>query len=553
MKQEFADKYKKYRPVKLTDRTWPDKEIEKAPRWCSVDLRDGNQALIVPMGIDEKTRLFKLLVETGFKEIEVGFPSAADVEYRFLRKLIEENLIPDNVAVQVLTQAREHLIYKTVEAITGAPKAIVHLYNSTSELQRRVVFNKERDAIKQLAIEGTKLVRELTKDAPTDIQFEYSPESFSGTEPEYAVEVCEAVFESWSPEDNEKIIINLPATVEMTTPNIYADQIEYFHRNFKYRDQIILSIHTHNDRGTAVAAAEMALMAGGERIEGTLFGNGERTGNVDIVTLAMNMYTQGINPQLDFHDINHVIETAQECTRLPVHPRHPYAGELVFTAFSGSHQDAIKKGMQAYNNGDKTHWEVPYLPLDPEDLGRTYESIIRINSQSGKGGVGYILQQEFKCELPRLMLPEAGAAVQRIAEETGKELSVNEIWKIFEHEFIDVDKPYKLMKFHSAQKEDSENVEVKFTYEINGSKREITGSGRGPIEATRNALVTDGVAEFRLLSYNEHSLEEGADARAISYIQVKGANDKTAFGAGIDKSIQLASIKALFSALNRVS
>ncbi len=556
MKQELVNKYKRFHPVHLPDRTWPDKSIEKAPRWCSVDLRDGNQALIIPMNLEQKIEMFNLLVSIGFKEIEVGFPSASEVEFRFLRTLVERKLIPEDVTVQVLTQAREHLIRRTFEALQGVPRAILHLYNSTSELQRRVVFKMDQAGIKKLAMDGTKLVKKYSEEYATRVTLEYSPESFSGTETDFAVDVCEGVMEVWQPADDNKVILNLPATVEMTMPNLYADQVEYFCRKLQGRDKAVISIHTHNDRGTAVAASELALLAGGDRIEGTLFGNGERTGNVDIVTVALNLFSQGVNPMLDFHNINHVAEVSQRITKINLSPRHPYAGELVYTAFSGSHQDAINKGMLYRREKGSAVWEVPYLPIDPEDVGRTYESIIRINSQSGKGGVAYILESEFGFQLPRNMHPEVGMLVQSEADRTGKEISPAEIRDLFLKEYAEKKEPFEYKSFSSFPAESgADDVACTVEFLNNGKHYRLEGKGNGPIDACKNALKAAGFFPFTIENYQEHSLEHGSDSRAIAYIQLSGGPDHGGlfYGAGIDANINRASIKALFSAMNRAA
>lgn len=550
MKQELINKYRPFGQIELKDRKWPDRIITNPPIWCSVDLRDGNQALVIPMSIEEKTRMFQLLVDIGFKQIEVGFPSAAQVEFDFLRKLIKEKLIPDDVTVQVLTQAREHLILRTFEALRGTPNAILHLYNSTSTLQREVVFNMNRDQIKNLAINGTKLVKDLSAKTDTQITLEYSPESFTGTESDYAVEVCEAVMDIWEPDTDNKIILNLPATVEMSTPNIYADQIEWFCRNLKDRDKALISLHTHNDRGTGVAASELGLMAGADRVEGTLFGNGERTGNVDIITLALNMYSQGIDPNLDLHDLDRIITVSEECTRIPVHVRHPYAGELVYTAFSGSHQDAINKGMRQVNNSGI--WAVPYLPIDPSDLGRNYEAIIRINSQSGKGGVSYILEHNFGCVLPKSMHPEVALAIQSQADKTGNEIYPDDVWQIFEREFINYSEPLKLISFHSSAKDDESGiVESRMKINFKNEEKDIIGKGNGPIDSARHALMNLDIPSFRLVNYQEHALSQGSDSKAIAYIQLEMTSGRKYYGAGVDPDINKASILAMISALNR--
>ncbi|MBV6494325.1 MAG: 2-isopropylmalate synthase [Turneriella sp.] len=565
MKPEIVKKYQPYRPLDLKDRTWPNKTITKAPRWCSVDLRDGNQALVYPMEIPAKTELFKLLVEIGFKEIEVGFPSAADVEYNFLRHLVDNRLVPQDVTIQILTQAREHLIRKSFEALAGVHRAIVHMYNPTSTLQRDVVFGMSRDEIKKLAVDGIRLVKQLAteyhKKTGTIFELEYSPESFSGTEGDFAVEVCSAVMDVWEPTEENKIILNLPSTVEMATPNIYADQIEYVIRNLPRRDLAVISLHTHNDRGCGVAAAELALMAGADRVEGTLFGNGERTGNCDLVTVALNMFTQGINPNLDFSNINRVAEVYERTTRMGIHERHPYVGELVFTAFSGSHQDAINKGMHrlASQNGTP-YWAVPYLPIDPQDIGRTYDSIIRINSQSGKGGVAYVMEHDFGCKLPKTMHPEFAAVVQAIAEKQGGEVMPQDIHTAFQNEYLNRKVPLELLGISSIE-ENPDSGDVKLALKMQSSKdgwlaaqnASFEGKGNGPLDAARDAIqrATKNKASFQIKNYAEHSLGEGSDARAISYIQIAREDGASFYGVGISPNISRASIEALFSAVNR--
>ena len=550
MKAETVKKYRPFQVVDLPDRTWPSRRIEKAPVWCSVDLRDGNHALILPMTLDEKLELFQLLVDIGFKQIEVGFPSAAKVEYDFLRALVDQRLIPDDVTVQVLTQAREHLVTKTFEALDGCDKAILHIYNSTSVLQREIVFEKSKDEIKRIAVDGVELVKKLTEQTRTKITLEYSPESFTGTEIDYAIEVCDEVLQAWQPTPEHKAIINLPATVEMYTPNIYADQIEYFSRQAKFRDSFLLSLHAHNDRGTAVAATELALMGGGDRVEGTLFGNGERTGNVDIITLALNMHTQGVDPGLNLHDIDRIIKLSEKVTKIPVHVRQPYAGELVYTAFSGSHQDAINKGMKSLEAGSSTEWSVPYLPIDPTDLGRSYEQIIRINSQSGKGGVAYVMKNEFGCNLPKAMHPELGRAVQRVADKSGKEIMPEDIWAVFESDFLKLEVPLRLENF-STQTDTEGRVECSLKCEYNAKALNSNGRGNGPIDACKDALINLEIPEFSIKHYSEHALDKGSDSKAIAYIQIMNDQEKSFFGVGIDENINRASIKALFSAINR--
>ncbi len=548
-------KYKPYATVNLPDRTWPSRTITRAPTWCSVDLRDGNQALVTPMSVDEKLKMFRLLVDTGFKEIEVGFPSASQIEFDFIRMLIEGNHIPDDVTIQVLTQAREPLIKKTVESLRNARRAIVHMYNSTSELQRRVVFRMEKKEIVDLAVAGARLIREETaKYRSTAFTYEYTPESFTGTELDFALEICEAVMDVWQPAPGRKVILNLPSTVEMATPNVYADQIEWFSRHIKNRESVILSVHTHNDRGTGVAATELALLAGAERVEGTLFGNGERTGNVDLVTLALNMFSQGIDPKLDFHDIGRVMTISEQCTRMPVHARHPYAGELVYTAFSGSHQDAINKGMKAQRSG---LWEVPYLPIDPTDVGRTIEKVIRINSQSGKGGVAYVMEKEFGFSLPREMHPEFGRVVQAISEQTGKEVPPDAIRAAFEREYLEKNEPMAFRSCRIAEQPaggrsgDFRGTGVEAVIAIKGQERALSGNGNGPIDAFCKGIRKELDLDFQLLAYHEHALEQGSDSKAVAYIRIQDSAGDSFFGAGVDTNISIASLKAVVSALNR--
>lgn len=549
--------YKQYEPVKLDDRTWPSKTINKAPMWCSVDLRDGNQALPIPMSVEKKTKMFNLLVEMGFKEIEVGFPSASQTEFNFLRKLVDENMIPDDTAIQVLTQAREKLIDRTFEALEGCKKAVVHVYNSTSVQQRKVVFKKGKQEIIDIAIKGVQRIKELAKKTDTDITLEYSPESFTGTELEFAIDICEEVIKVWEPTPDNKIIINLPATVEMSTPNIYADQIEWFCRNISNRDNVIVSVHAHNDRGTSVAATELAMLAGADRVEGTLFGNGERTGNVDLLTLAMNLYSQGIDPELKIENINHIVGVYEDCTKMSVHERHPYAGELVYTAFSGSHQDAIKKGLDVYNEEKPKHWEVPYLPINPLDIGREYEAIIRINSQSGKGGIAYILEAEYGYKLPKKMHPEIASIVQEVTDKTGKELSAKEIFDIFSETYLNQhEKQLSLQSFESKIIDSSNDtgkakVTVLAKVQFRDEVKQINGSGNGPIDAFFNALEELKIDKFELIDYEEHSINAGADSEAIAYIGLKDSNGMIKYGIGKDYNIDIASIKALIGALNR--
>ncbi|HEX6957257.1 MAG TPA: 2-isopropylmalate synthase [Ferrovibrio sp.] len=553
-------KYRPFQPVHLPDRTWPNRTITEAPIWCSVDLRDGNQALIEPMGPERKRRMFETLVQLGFKEIEVGFPAASDTDFGFVRQIIEENLIPDDVTIQVLTQARPELIIRTFEALKGARRAIVHLYNSTSTLQRRVVFGLDQAGITQIAVDGAKLVKQLADAAPeTDWIFQYSPESFTGTELDYAVEICEAVMDVYQPTPQKRMIINLPATVEMSTPNIYADQIEYFLRKVKNRDCIILSLHPHNDRGTGVAAAELGVMAGADRVEGTLFGNGERTGNVDVVTLAMNLFTQGVDPKLDFSDITAAARTAEYCNQLPIHPRHPYVGELAFTAFSGSHQDAIKKGMTAQAQRNDGIWEVPYLPIDPADVGRAYEPVIRINSQSGKGGISYVMEHDYGLELPRRLQIEFSQVIQKIADETGKEISPQLIWTSFEEEYLS--QPAGRFSFigHRTLPDPHKSERRNLTASIRDGQQtiELQGQGTGPIDAYIDALGRHAGIDITLVDYREHAItqrtaDSGASSEAVAYVEVKRPDGRTLFGIGRDRNIVTASLKAVTSAANRL-
>lgn len=546
-------KYRAFEPIDLPDRQWPSRTITKAPIWCSVDLRDGNQALIDPMDAGRKLRMFEVLVDTGFKEIEVGFPSASQTDFDFVRKLIDEDLVPEGVTIQVLTQAREPLIRRTFESLEGVRRAILHLYNSTSTVQRRVVFGLDKDGIKKIATDGAKLVRELAeKMSGSDIVYQYSPESFTGTELDYAVEVCDAVAGVWEPTPERKAIMNLPATVEMATPNIYADQIEWFCRQVRNRDSLIVSLHPHNDRGTGVAAAELAVMAGADRIEGTLFGNGERTGNVDVVNLALNLFTQGVDPELDLSDINKLRETAEYCNQLPVHPRHPYAGDLVYTAFSGSHQDAIKKGMAAIKQSNSGIWEVPYLPIDPKDVGRSYEAIIRVNSQSGKGGVAYILQTDHHLDLPRNLQIEFSRVIKDVTDRSGKEITADEIWGLFEREYLQRTEPFEFVEHWSMpDTHASELRRLTATIRYNGEERTINGKGNGPIAAYCDALAKDCGASLRVLDYHEHAIGHGADATAVAYVEVEGKNGETLFGVGMNPNITIASLRAITSALNR--
>ncbi|MFI4890618.1 MAG: 2-isopropylmalate synthase [Steroidobacterales bacterium] len=542
-----STKYRSFPPVGLIDRTWPNRVISAPPVWCSVDLRDGNQALIEPMDAARKRRMFDMLVRIGFKEIEVGFPAASQTDYDFVREIIERNLIPDDVTIQVLTQARPELIARTYEALVGARRAIVHIYNSTSTTQRRVVFRMDRAGIVEIAVRGATAVRENALRYPdTEWVFQYSPESFTGTELEFSVQVCDAVNAVWEPTPQRKTILNLPATVEMATPNIYADQIEWFGRHVAHRDCQIISVHPHNDRGTGVAAAELAMMAGADRVEGTLFGNGERTGNVDIVTLALNLYTQGIDSGLDFSNINEVARCAEGCNQLPVHPRHPYVGDLVFTAFSGSHQDAIKKGLAARAADDL--WDVPYLPIDPSDLGRSYDSIIRVNSQSGKGGVAYLLERDHQLIMPRRLQIEFSQVVQAAADTTGKELTSQEIWDLFNGEYLQPRRPLVYKSHQLAASTDGADTErLTIQVERDGRIETLLGQGSGPIDAVVKAIGLD----FDVLSYEEHSRGKGSAAQAISYIEITTRSRHTLFGAGMHPNIITASLLAVFSAVNR--
>src|SRR5712671_1040907 len=553
MKTNPAGKYRAFTPIQLPDRRWPGAAITRPPVWCSVDLRDGNQALVEPMGPERKDRFFSTLVAMGFKEIEVGFPAASSTDFDFVRRLIDENRIPEDVTIQVLTQAREDLIRRTFESIRGCRRAIVHLYNSTSELQRRVVFGLDRSGITKIATDGAALIRDLAKDVAGEskVSFEYSPESFTGTELDYAKEICEAVMDVFRPTPSNKLILNLPATVEMATPNIYADQIEWFSRNIKNRDSIILSLHPHNDRGTGVAAAELGVMAGADRIEGSLFGNGERTGNVDIITIALNMFTQGIDPGLDISDVEALKQVAEHCNRLPVHPRHPYAGELVFTAFSGSHQDAINKGFKAMRGSNSPLWEIPYLPIDPQDVGRSYEAVIRINSQSGKGGVAYILEQDYAVVLPRKLQIEFSKIVQRMADSEGTELTSGRLWEYFEREYLG-EQAILVFVDHRTWPEESGFRGLEATIDDNGTRKKIEGRGNGPVDTYVGALAKAIGEEFEILDYHEHSIGRGAGATAIAYVEMRGPKGLSLFGVGMDKSIVTASLLAITSAVNRL-
>jgi len=541
------DKYRPFVPVELRDRTWPDKKLTKAPRWCSVDLRDGNQALIDPMDPERKRRMFEALVRMGFKEIEVGFPSASQPDYDFVRLLIEEDLVPDDVTIQVLTQCRPELIERTYECLRGARRAIVHFYNSTSILQRRVVFGLDKPGIVDIAVNAARLCKKLEATVPgTDIFYEYSPESYTGTEVEFAVEICEAVMDVIEPTSDRKIVLNLPATVEMYTPNLYADTIEWFLRHVSRRDRVVLSLHPHNDRGCAVAATELGVLAGADRVEGTLFGNGERTGNVDVVTLAMNLFAQGVDPGLDITDIDGLRRIAEHCNRLPVHPRHPYVGDLVYTAFSGSHQDAIKKGMEALPRDYKV-WEVPYLPIDPKHVGRTYEAVIRVNSQSGKGGVAYIMKAEHGFDLPRRLQIEFSKTIQTITEDSGTEISPKDMWQAFENQYLRGD--WQLDTHEEVSDSGSARLTAKLS--VGGKPRTITGSGNGPIAAFVDGLRKSLGVEIDVVDYAEHALGQGADAGAVAYVETVDSEGTPRWGVGVHSNIVTASLRAVLSALAR--
>ena len=537
-------KYQKFKKIDLPDRKWPDREITEAPVWCSVDLRDGNQALINPMDIEKKVRFFNLLVHMGFKEIEIGFPSASDTEFAFCRYLIEEGLIPDDVTISILTQAREHLIARSAEALEGAKSVIVHLYNSTSTMQREIVFGKSRQEIIDIALQGVAWVKHYFDNFDGCVRLEYSPESFTQTELDFAAEICNAVVDAWNPEEEEKVIINLPSTVEAATPNVYADQIEWMCRHLKRREQILVSLHAHNDRGTAVAATELALMAGADRVEGTLLGNGERTGNVDIVTLGLNMYTQGVDPKLDFSDVDKILEVVEQCNEIKTHPRHPYVGSLVYTAFSGSHQDAIKKGMARQKEDAK--WHVPYLPIDPKDVGRSYESIIRVNSQSGKGGVSYILERVYGYKIPKMMQPAVASAVQKVSDAKGGVLSEEEIFEIFSRKFLNREAPLKLETMHITIAD--HEAQLQALLHRDNAVHKVSGKGSGVIDALSRILHEEGI-DFDVVLYQEHSLARGSDAGAVAYFGIKTAG-KTWFGAGSGENITYASVNALISTCN---
>ena len=536
-------------PVKCMK--WAEKEyVDKAPIWCSVDLRDGNQALVIPMSLEQKVEFFKLLVQIGFKEIEVGFPAASETEYEFLRTLIEQNLIPEDVTIQVLTQAREHIIRKTFEAVKGAPKAIIHVYNSTSVSQREQVFKKSKEEILKIAVDGAALLKKLADETEGNFQFEYSPESFTGTEPEYALEVCNAVLDVWQPTEDNKAIINLPVTVEHSMPHVYASQVEYMCDNLKYRENVIVSLHPHNDRGCGVADSEMGLLAGADRIEGTLFGNGERTGNVDIVTLGMNMYSQGVDPKIDFSDMPHICEVYEKCTGMQIYERSPYSGALVFAAFSGSHQDAIAKGMHWRENGDLEHWTVPYLPIDPTDVGRNYDAdVIRINSQSGKGGVGYILEQNFGLNLPAKMREAMGYAAKDSSDHQHKELQPQEIFNLFKEKFEDITTPFNISEVHFKQ---HNGIIAEVTVECEGKSVVAIAAGNGRLNAVSNALKNQFRLEYDLTTYQEHALEQSSSSKAIAYVGIRSKDGEHYWGAGVDQDIIRASINALLTAINNM-
>ncbi len=547
-------RYKKNPVLHYPEREWPNKEIEKAPIWCSVDLRDGNQALIEPMNVEEKLEMFNLILKLGFKEIEIGFPAASQIEYDFLRKLVKENLIPDDVKVQVLTQCREELIDRTFEAIEGIKNVVVHIYNSTSTLQRDVVFHKDREEIIEIAVAGTRMVKERMKKFDGNIQLEYSPESFTGTEMDFALDICTAVQKEWDHANENPIIFNLPATVEMNTPNVYADQIEWMSKHFEDRENVILSVHPHNDRGTGVAITELALLAGADRVEGTLLGNGERTGNVDVLTVAYNMFSQGINPELNIEDINEIVEIYERCCKMKVDMRHPYAGKLVFTAFSGSHQDAINKGEQAMMDRNATIWEVPYLPIDPADIGRKYEPVVRINSQSGKGGIAFVMSTMFGYKLPKAMQREFADVIQKISEEEGGEVAPERIMECFQAEYLDRKTPYELLRV-KFEEDQEEEVRIQLAFKYKGEEIVADGQGEGPIDALKSAL-RQGRKEldFTIIDFDEHALSEGSKAKAAAYIQMRdNKTGKITFGVGVSSNITKASFRGIFSALNRLT
>jgi len=550
MLKEPSAKYRPFPPVHLPDRQWPSRTLTHAPMWCSVDLRDGNQALAIPMNVGQKLELFQALVKCGFKEIEVGFPSASNTEFTFNRRLIEEHRVPDDVWLQVLVQAREELIERTFESLVGARKAIIHLYNSTSPAQRRVVFGMSKEEIVRVAVRGAKWVQErLPRLAGTEVRLQYSPESFSATEVEFAREVVEAVMGVWKPTPQYKMILNLPDTVEVSTPNVYADQVEWICRNIQNRDSLIVSLHTHNDRSTGVAATELGLLAGADRVEGTLFGNGERTGNLDIVTVALNLYMQGIDPKLDFTDLNTLCDVYERCTGMTIPPRHPYAGELVFTAFSGSHQDAIKKGLTEWNTGRQRQWDVPYLTIDPTDISREYREVIRVNSQSGKGGVAYLLESEYGIELPKDMQREFGPIANEEVDSLAREVSGAELKGMFWREYIERTAPWQLQGFETRSRDGKVRCRARLLRE--GKPVEITGEGNGPLAALVHGFSSAGLSRFEIAHYSEHALSAGEEAAAIAYIQLKHSDGRMRWGAGVDTSIELASVRAVLSALNR--
>ena len=549
-------RYKKNPVLDYKERQWPNKEIEKAPMWCSVDLRDGNQALIDPMQVEEKIEMFQYLIKLGFRDIEIGFPAASQIEYDFLRQLVDRKLIPDDVRVQVLTQCREELIDKTFESIQGIKKVIVHIYNSTSTLQRDVVFNMNKQEIIDIAIKGTQMVKERAKNFPGEIILEYSPESFTGTEMDFALEICTAVQKTWGATKDNKVIINLPSTVEMTTPNVYADQIEWMNTHFEDRESILLSVHPHNDRGTGVASTELSLLAGAERVEGTLFGNGERTGNVDVLNVAYNMFSQGINPELNIEHINEIIELYERCCKIPIHPRHPYAGKLVFTAFSGSHQDAINKGVKTMKERGGNYWQVPYLPIDPSDIGREYEPIVRINSQSGKGGVAFIMDIYFGFKLPKAMHKEFATVIQKISEKQG-EVSPDEIMNQFKVEYLDCKEPlhFKKLKMDDLSDEVESNFDTKVyvTYTDHGKEKTFEGVGNGPIDAVKSGIQEKMELDIKILDYSEHALQSGSNSQAAAYIHLLDVNTgNVTYGVGVSSNITRASVRAIFSAMNRL-
>ena len=552
---EAISKYQPFEQIELESRTWPENQIKQAPIWCSVDLRDGNQALIEPMGEEKKLRMFKLLLEIGFKEIEVGFPAASQTDFDFVRRIIEEDLVPDDVFIQVLTQSRKELIERTFESLKGAKNAILHVYNSTSTVQRRVVFKSDKTGIKKIAEDGAKWVLENSiKQPETNWRFEYSPESFTGTELPYAAEVCNAVNNIWQPTPDRKSIINLPATVELATPNIYADQIEWMCRNLEGRENVLVSLHPHNDRGSAVAATELGVLAGADRIEGTLFGNGERTGNVDLVSLALNMLTQGIDPHLDFSDINPIMREVEYCNQLPVHPRHPYAGDLVFTAFSGSHQDAIKKGFDSMRDTNNPLWEVPYLPIDPSDVGRTYEEVVRVNSQSGKGGVAYLIERDHGLSMPRRLQIEFSQIIQKITDETGKEITASEIWETFQNTYLNDGEGFNFIehKIESSSKNKLQEDLIKVKLLKDKEEYSIDGVGNGPIDAFINALKKDLDLSVKVSDYHQHAVSTGSDAKAVAYIEIQ-SEGKSSWGVGMHANTVIASLLSVISGLNKIS